>query len=375
MVPARTRFGLALELPMSLPACRSLSLALTVALAGPLLAAEPLVRVELASRRVDGMILARDSQMTFLLARDGRCLDFANKDAKRLTPLGGEFQSYSQAEVRGQLLREFGKGYEVSGAGHYLVVHPAGERDDWAPRFESLYRSFVHYFAARGWRLEEPQFPLVAVVYPRQVDFHQAAKADGFPPSSTLLGYYTPLSNRIVMYDITSGRSGIDWTVNAETIVHEAAHQAAFNTGVHSRFGQTPRWVAEGLGTMFEARGVWQSRTYLNQADRINRALLSDYRQYVASGRRPKDALATLISSDRIYETSSRNAYPEGWALSFFLCETEPKKYFRYLTKTAAAPPFTAYRGPDRLKDFTAIFGSDLAMLDARLQRFIKGLK
>jgi hypothetical protein len=321
------------------------------------------------------MILARDSQMTMFLGRDGQCLDFANRDAKSVQSLNGNFQSFSQAEIRGQLMREFGRSYEVSGVGHYLVVHPVGQRDAWAPRFESLYRSFVHYFAARGWRLAEPKFPLIAVVYARQVDFHRAAKADGVPTSGTLLGYYSPQSNRILLYDITSGNRGIDWTVNAETIIHEAAHQAAFNTGVHNRFAFTPRWVAEGLGTMFEARGVWQSRTYQNQPDRINRTLLASYRQYTSSGRRPKDALATLISSDRPYDTDVEHAYPEGWALSFFLCETEPKKYFRYLAGVAAKPPFTDYRAPERLKDFTVVFGSDLAMLDARMQRFIAGLK
>jgi len=340
----------------------------------PLLAAEPLVRVELDNRRLDGMILAQDSQTTFFLARDGQSHDFAHQNAQ-LTPLNGTFQSFSQAEIRGQLMREFGRGYEVSGVGHYLVVHPVGQREAWAPRFESLYRSFVHYFAARGWRLPEPQFPLVAVVYARQVDFHRAAKADGVPVSSTLLGYYSPRSNRILLYDITSANSGIDWTVNAETVIHEAAHQVAFNTGVHSRFSFTPRWVAEGLGTMFEARGVWQSRTYQNQSDRINRTLLAGYRQYVASGQRPKDALATFISSDRLYDTSTEHAYPEGWALSFYLCETEPKKYFRYLSTVAAKPAFTDYRAPERLKDFTDVFGTNLVMLDARMQRFIAGLK
>ncbi len=360
---------------MSLLARRMLSLVFVVVLTATSLAAEPFVRVEFAGRKVEGTILARDSQTTFFLARDGACLEYSNSDAKRLTTLAGPFQSFSQAEIRGQLLGEFGKGFEVSGVGHYLVVHPAGQKDQWAPRFESLYRSFVHYFAARGWRLAEPQFPLVAVVYPGQHDFQRAAKADGVAPSSTLLGYYSPESNRILLYDITGGQSGYDWTINAETIIHEAAHQVAFNTGVHSRFAFTPRWVAEGLGTMFEARGVWQSRTYQNQADRINRSLLAAYRQYVASGRRPKDSVATLVSSDRLYETKSEHAYPEGWALSFFLCETEPKKYFRYLGKIAAAPSFAAYRGPERLKDFTDAFGSDLAMLDARLQRFIAGLK
>jgi hypothetical protein len=328
----------------------------------PTLASEPLVRLQLKGRQVEGMRLAWDSETTFFLARDGQCLELASRDAKDHVPLGEAFRSYSQAQIRGQLLREFAKGYEVSGVGHYLVVHP-------------LYRSFVHYFAARGWQLSEPQFPLIAVVYARPADFHQTAKNEGLTPSSNLLGYYSPITNRILLYDVTAGKSGIDWTVNAETIVHEASHQSAFNTGVHSRFGQTPRWVAEGLGTMFEARGVWQSRAYPNQADRINRNLLAGYRQYAASGNRKPGAIAALVSSDRLYDTHPQHAYPEGWALSFFLSETEPKKYCRYLAQTAVSPSFTLYRSPQRLKDFTDVFGSDLVMLDARLQRFIAGLR
>jgi hypothetical protein len=287
--------------------------------------------------------------------------------------LAGEFRSYSQAEIRGQLLREFGQGFDVSGVGHYLVVHPAGQRDQWAMRFEDLYRSFVHYFTARGWRLSEPQFPLIAVVYPRQTDFLRKAAAEGVPPAAGLLGYYSPLTNRILMFD-ASGNSR-DWTVNAETIVHEAAHQTAFNTGVHSRYGAQPRWVVEGVGTMFEARGVWKSRLYPAQSDRINRSLLTRYRANAAAGKRASDALSQLIASDRYFQASSSLAYPEAWALSFFLSETEPRKYAEYLAKTAAAQAFTRRTGPERLADFTGVFGTDLAMLDARLQRFIAGLK
>jgi hypothetical protein len=338
-------------------------------------AAESVVRLKLSGRTVEGSLLARDDQRLILLSRDGQLLDVASVQAKDLTSVGGSFKSYSQAEIRGQLIREFGKGYEVSGVGHYLVVHPAGQKDQWAPRFESLYRSFVQYFAARGWQLTEPQFPLVAVVYPRQADFQRQAAKEGLSPSSTMLGYYSPLTNRILLFDATAGGSGYDWTVNAETIIHEAAHQSAFNTGVHSRFGDMPRWVVEGIGTMFESRGVWQSRSYPNQGDRINRQLLASYRQYVDSGRRPTSALPDLISSDRLFQASPQRAYPEAWALTFYLCESEPRKYFAYLSKTASRPAFGNYRGPERLKDFTDVFGSDFAMLDARLQRFIAKLK
>ena len=46
---------------------------------------------------------------------------------------------------------------------------------------------------------------------------------------------------------------------NSATIIHEVTHQVAFNCGVHTRFNDVPRWVSEGLATMFEAKGVWNS--------------------------------------------------------------------------------------------------------------------
>jgi uncharacterized protein DUF1570 len=335
-------------------------------------AAEPLVRFDLPGRTVEGAALAWSDETVFLLGRDGQLIEFPPGEAKNAAQVPGGFRSLSQAEIRGQLLREFSPGHEVSGVGHYLVVHPAGERDEWAPRFEELYRSFRHYFAARGWSLTEPQFPLVAVVYSRQADFIRQAAQDGLPQASDVLGYYSPTTNRILMYD--TGEQGSRWGDSAATIIHEAAHQTAYNTGVHTRFATTPRWIVEGLGTLFEARGVWQSRTFPSQSDRLNRGRLVAFRRH-AAGRRSADALAQIVSSDRPFTSDADGAYAEAWMLTFFLSESEPKKYQQLLAKTAAQAPFAAYPSPQRLKDFTDIFGSDLKMLDARLQRFVAGLK
>jgi hypothetical protein len=343
-------------------------------LAQPVLAADRMIRLDLPGRTgFEGAPLASNQAWAWFLARDGQVLECDPRKATNFSEVPGGFKSYSQAELRGQLLGEF-PGYEVSGVGHYLVVHPAGRRDVWAPRFEELYRSFIQYFSARSWRLTEPRFPLIAVVFPRQADFARQAAREGVLANSGLLGYYSTTTNRILMFDATTGSDSADWTTNADTIIHEASHQTAFNMGVHSRFGVAPRWVVEGLGTMFEARGVWQSRNFPNAADRINRGRLEAWRAYSRS-RRPADAIAQLLSSDRAFQADIDGAYCESWALSFFLSETDPKKYSAYLMKTAAIKPFSDYRSPQRLKDFTDTFGSDLTMLDARLKRFISGLK
>ena len=73
------------------------------------------------------------------------------------------------------------------------------------------------------------------------------------------LGHYDPASNRVFLFDATKD-AGYDWSENADTIIHEATHQTAYNVGVHKRFIAAPRWMVEGLATMFEARGVWNAQ-------------------------------------------------------------------------------------------------------------------
>ncbi len=329
--------------------------------------------VTFGGRRVQGRPLAWTPERVFLLGRDGYLWDFAPGDAKDFRQSPSEFRSLTKNELRGQLQQEFGQSFDVTSTGNYLVVHPAGDESQWASRFETLYRSFLHYFTARGFRPQTPIFPLVAVVFPTQQDFLRYAARDGESISPQVLGYYSPRTNRILMYDSTAGQGG-DWTQNAETLIHEAAHQTAFNTGVHSRWSMPPRWVAEGLGTMFEARGVYDAPHFTSQPDRLNRGRLEAFQRFAAS-RRPKGHLAAIIGSDRAFSADPDGAYAEAWALTFYLAETEPRKYFAYLAKTGSHSPFVEVRGPERLKDFTSVFGDQLDLLEAKMLRYLGELK
>jgi len=192
--------------------------------------AEPFtIELDLNGRHIEGSPLVWSNSNVHLLARDGSLFEFRPQEAKNFRKLGAGFRSYSQGEMRAELIREFGRGFDVTGTGHYLVVHPTGQRNKWATRFEELYRSFVHYFTARGFRPDSPQFPLVAIVFPSHRDFLRYVNRNGTKLPSGALGYYTPVSNRILLYDVTPDADEDDsnWQTNAETIIHEAAHQSA----------------------------------------------------------------------------------------------------------------------------------------------------
>ena len=94
--------------------------------------------------------------------------------------------------MRRQLMDEFGRSFEVSGTGQFLVVHPSGQRDLWVQRFEQLYRAFIHYFTARGMKPQKPPFPLIAIVFQRQSDFLKYSAKSGAKIGPGVLGYYSP---------------------------------------------------------------------------------------------------------------------------------------------------------------------------------------
>lgn len=351
-------------------ACVALCAALSPCLAAD--ASRSMLELRIGNERVEGLPLAWSKDRVYLLARDGRLWDFNPGAARDFHKVGGVFSSYTAGAMRSQLQAEFGRGFEVTGTGRYLVAYPAGQKSQWANRFEELYRSFVHYFSVRGFKVKDPEFPLVAIVLPDQQAFLRYAAQDGQRPMANVLGYYSPISNRVALYDQQTASS--DWHLNAETIIHEATHQSAFNTGIHSRFADQPRWAVEGLAMLFEAQGVFDSRRHPNQRDRINRAQLESFRRYQKNGRKD-DSVLQLISSDRRFAHDTQNAYAEAWALSFYLIETQPRKYADYMQRLAAIPDFEDRTPAERVEDFSAVFGNNFALLEAQFQRFMRDLK
>ena len=303
-------------------------------------AAEPTtVRFRLDGAPIEGTPVAWTDANVLLLARNGFLLEFAPQQAQDYRLISNHFRPFSQSEMRGQLLREFGNRFDVAGTGNYLVVHPAGDRDRWALRFEELFRSFVHYFSVRGMRPAVPEFPLVAIVFSSQRDFvAYVQKTDGTVPPPGVVGFYSPQSNRVLLYDVTQGQvPDADWQRNATTIIHEATHQMAFNTQIHNRLAVPPRWVGEGLALLFKAPGVWNAHQHRLAKDRVNPARLSLFREYM-NAERPAGSLPLFIqNSERVFAAAPGIAYPEAWALTFFLSETEPTKYLQYLARTARA--------------------------------------
>ena len=310
----------------------------------------------------------------FILGRDGKLWEFENSEAPRAKKIKEPFSSYTQQELRASLQQEYGTLYDVSGTGHFLVVHPRGQRDVWAGRFEQLYREMIHYFTSRRIKVHDPELPLVAVVFATESEFTSHARKDGMK-SNDVLGYYSTRSNRILLYDQTGGRYP-NWRENALTIVHEAAHQTAFNIGLHNRFADTPRWLSEGLGTLFEAPGVNNGSKFRKLEDRINDAELATYLRYFPE-ELPAGTIKSLVASDKFFRSAPLKSYCVAWATTFTMAERQPLQLAEYLQVTARQrKTFMLADSPgSRLNDFQQAFGMDPDKMQDRVDDYIRSLK
>lgn len=331
-----------------------------------------MIQLDLADETIQATPVVASQQEVIMLGRDGQLWDFAPNEATNFTRLAQPFAPFPQSELRGKLLSEFGRGFEVSGTGNYLVVHPAGAKERWANQFEQLFRSFQQYFTARGIRPERNEFPLVAIVFPDFATYQKYAASEGMRVSKGVVGYYSPQTNRVALYDITGGNPNHPlWGENLATVIHEATHQTAFNTGLHSRYSRQPKWFVEGLATMFEAPGVWDSRNNPQFHDRLNKNRLSEFLEYAKTQRKPR-SLEQFIATDDAYRSRPSTAYGEGWALVFYLIETRPREFAEYIRTVNHRPAGEDYTPQQRVADFRNAFGDDLNLLESHFLRFMQ---
>ncbi|MEN1681156.1 MAG: DUF1570 domain-containing protein [Planctomycetota bacterium] len=321
---------------------------------------------------VEGKPFAWSRSVIQLLGSDGRLHEFSPGEAKNAKRRREPFRPLSSADVRKQLYREFGGGMEISSTSHYLVVHPPGASSAWAGRFEDVCRSLLSYLRVRGFSAREPEFPLVAVAFPNRGGYDRFVAQSGTKPIPGALGHYDHYSNRVVLYDVTGGDG--DWTETAATVIHEATHQVAFNTGVHIRGADAPYWVPEGLAMLFEPRAVWRPRGSDTRADRINAERLDDFLHFSKDGQAPY-SLAEFAATDEPFRRNAAAAYSQAWTLAFYLAETQPRQYSAYLASLAARPPLASYTAAERVADFRNAFGDDLAIVEANLMRWVRGLR
>ncbi len=303
------------------------------------------------------------------------------------------FKGLTHDQFAEQLLAELPANFHVHKTAHYLICYNTSKPyAEWCGAlFERLFRGFNTYWSYLGIKPSDPPFPLVAIVFDSKESYARYARANNGIESA--FGYYNPVSNHMIMYDLTGvegfakrgARLGSTALINrvlsqpgaehmVATIVHEATHQLAYNSGLQARLAANPFWVSEGLAIFFEAPDLKSSKGWRGIGN-VNQSRLFRFRAYLKE--RPRESIVTLLANDTRFRapTGRLNTYAEAWALTYYLIRTRKKDYVKYLKMLGQKAPIVEDDAETRIAEFKAFFGSDLAKLDAAFVRYMSKLR
>jgi hypothetical protein len=302
----------------------------------------------------------------------------------------GDLAVWDQEEMSNGLLEEMPAGFRIHRTEHYIFCYNTSDAyAKWtAALFERLYRGFYNFWKSRGVELQEPRFPLVALVFEDQRSYLQYAETELGEAARSMLGYYHMMSNRVASFDLTGIEGLIAPGQNVDrielvqrilaqpqaertvaTIVHEAVHQLAYNSGLQVRLADNPLWVSEGLAVFFESPDTAHGSGW-RSIGKINQHNLMMFKRYLAV--RPADSLTQLISDDSRFRQAdtSAYAYAECWALTYFLLKTQTKQYIGYLKDLASQDPLGENDAKTRMEQFQKHFG-EIAKVERQFMKFM----
>jgi hypothetical protein len=328
-----------------------------------------------------------------LLTRDGVLWPLPKEEIAERRKDDKPFKPFTREELAKKLTSDL-PGFRIHQTKHYVFCYNTSPAyAQWVGAlYERLYGAFYNYWKLRKFELHEPEFPLVALVFENQESYAQYCRKELGEATKSIIGYYSLQSNQVNMYDLTGieelrirGDRGSAARINAilsqpaaertvATIIHEATHQLAYNSGLEARFADNPFWVSEGIAIYFETPDLQSSKGWRSIGG-VNRHNLFNFRKTLRD--RPEDSLTTLLSDDKRFRdpATAADAYAEAWALNYFLLRTREAKYIDYVKELAKQPQLVEEGAEFRLAMFKKHFGSDLGELNTEFLRYMRGVQ
>ena len=319
-----------------------------------------------------GMIFESDEGMLLFL-RGNEVLSKKSDDR--------EFASVTPEIMGERLLEELPSNYRLHTTKHYVIAYDTSrEYAEWTSSLlERLHKALVAYWKKQKFDLKEPDYPLPIIIHRSFRSYQEACKKDRVGAGA--VGYYNLRNNRVTMYDITGNeefladgsarRAGSRKEITAmlntpigeplvATIVHEATHQVAYNTGIMQRFADLPIWLVEGMAVYFEAPEAGSTRGWRG-IGKINYRRLETFQRNLP--RWNQSSLVSIIADDaRLRDPrTGGDAYADAWALNYYLIKRQPKQYVAYVKEMSQRRPF-----------IPATQGSPKAKAAARIKLFEK---
>lgn len=247
-----------------------------------------------------------------------------------------------------------------------------------AARLESVYEWNVRYAERLKIPIQRPRYKL-EIYFFGTFDEYMAYQATNGMREPGAIGFYMPTVNRSAFFDMYTYyayegiqralkdpkvpgdvkvryKNFLDRTVeheNLEVVQHEAAHHIHFNLGIFTWVARPPRWMSEGLATMFEV----PPSDFGSSFGATNHYRLMWFRRVWGERGERVDDMRTILFNDGWFFQYGFYAYAFGWAMNHYLYRTQPENYAKWMRFLATREWGEEWDVADKQRVFEEIFG------------------
>ncbi|WP_158264776.1 DUF1570 domain-containing protein [Blastopirellula marina] len=341
---------------------------------------------------LQGEVIATHAAGLILHTPDGKMWPIQQDEILRREKTSDPFQLQTKDELIETVLREMPPGSQVFETAHYLIAYNTSRAyAQWVGgMLERLHRGFTTYWSQRGIDIKQSDQPMVALVFDNQNSFANYSKAELGAAANSVIGFYSMHTNYVVMFDLTGGAGGgrrnigirdiqrlmtrPDFQWSLATVIHEATHQIAFNSGVQQRFADVPLWFSEGLAIYFETPDVSSSRGWRGIGE-ISKPRLGQFQKTARQNGQP--FLPDLLTNDDSLRKAATalDRYAQAWALTYYLQKRMPDEYDAYLKELSQIEPLNDPPEGARMKMFQKHFGADILKLEGEVREMMMNLR
>ena len=332
-----------------------------------------------------------------------------------------------------ELLSVAGNGFYIKRTDHFLVAYNTDSENlyDFISRLEATYNSTQRFLKVLDIPFDHPQNRLEIIFFSHRNEFLRYADGLGMSAAGAA-GFYHSRTNRAAFFDTASmpqlvavdkeiqkirrslrnlpkrrnkkqreeldqqmrklrnRRNNIIESVNQLVVQHEVTHQIFYNCGLHTRNGDNPKWVVEGLACLFEpppsadgaGLGVINQYRLLNFHEALTGiegkagGRIDHFENAVRAGRLV--SLQQLIGDKQIFDTRRANVdgvYAEAWSLMHYLQRFRRDDLSVYLTVLAKRPTGRGYTREQELMQFEHVFGPITEDFQRRWLKYVLSLR
>jgi len=295
------------------------------------------------------------------------------------------FVPFTSTELAADLLQQVPAGFEVTETEHYVVCsNSAPEYVEFCGKLlEAVFDQYFRFMVELKVEVTEPSFRLPIVIFASSSEF-QTFSARQHPEISfaDTPGYYSVTDNQTLLLDLTGDRSIrsastirkrlADKPLQVATVVHEAVHQLAFNSGLQVRMADNPLWLSEGLAMYFETTSA-RSTLLWNRPGLVNPRHQPGFMKLLEANQ-VSGGMNTLIESDSAFLNAAEMpaAYAKAWALTHYLMREEKTGMQKFLHNMTQRKPMVGLTAEERTQEFLTAFGKLPDEMEQELVSYIR---